>query len=215
LTEASSLNSGETNVYHEAGLRIGLFSAYDMYDMNFDFYDTSNSDLKELKYETEAIIDYPPYSPLLTPSILQPEDIFDADFALSPELYFSGLQPLLKDESVYNNEPTAITTEFDRLKENYNKTFALNSRVVPTINKWVLKDAFTCRDNPYYLNANEAFGKTNFAPDINAATRNKDLFTHEWFYLIIFLYEIFGRRNSLLYRGWKNRIHGRISSSKR
>lgn len=183
LTDASSIDSGETKVYHESGLRIGLFSAYDMYDMNFDFYDTSNSDLKELKYETDANIDYQPYNTPITPSVLDSEDIFGPDFILSPDLYFSGLQPLLKDESVHSDEPPAITNEFDRLKENYNKTFALNSRVVPTINKWVLKDAFTCRDNPYYLNANEAFGKTNFTPDITAVDRNKDLFTHEWFYL--------------------------------
>ena len=33
-------------------VRPGLFFAFDIHDMNFDFCHTSNSDLKELKYET-------------------------------------------------------------------------------------------------------------------------------------------------------------------
>ena len=61
--------------------------------------------------------------------------------------------------------------EFDRLEENNLKEYAVKSRVVPFINKWVLKDTLTVREQPYYLNANEAFGRTNFSPDLSVAVK--------------------------------------------
>jgi hypothetical protein len=41
----------------------------------------------------------------------------------------------------------------------------------------------TVREQPYYLNANEAFGRTNFAPDLSIENRDRLSFTHEWFYM--------------------------------
>ena len=81
-------------------VRIGLFSAYDIYDMNFDFYDTSNSDLKELVHETRSRIAYEPYERVLLNvdpitgeynTVLEPTDIFGDDYSLEPINYFSNL----------------------------------------------------------------------------------------------------------------------------
>ena len=192
LEDKNDLTRGEANVFYENEISLGLFSAYNLYDMNFDFYDTSNSDLKELKYETSAIINYEPYQNALNSvdidtgtetSTLNSRDIFNDDFSLDPIEYFSNLSGLLNEESVDDVDFEQITSEYDRLKENQVKQFANRSRVVPNINKWVLKDAVTVREQPYYLNANEAFGRTNFAPDLTVTDRDKDAMTHEWFYM--------------------------------
>lgn len=224
LSDKNLMPDGETQVYWENGLRIGLFSAYDIYDMNFDFYDTSNSDLKELKYETVENMNYVPYVSVINaatdPSTLTAtdvyslpagssngqyaftddgfvyvwdgaawtqtlaaSDIFNEDFNLTPIEYFANLLPLLKGEDTTNQPVEKIYSEYDRLKENYTTGFATKSRVTPNINKWVLNDVMTVRDQPYYLNANEAFGKTNFAPDLTSTERDRNLYSHEWFYM--------------------------------
>jgi hypothetical protein len=192
LTLKSDSPSGDTRVFNQNIVRIGLFSAYDIFDMNFDFYDTSNSDLKELVLETTSKIAYEPYDNAIQNinvttgefnTKLDVNDIFSNDYDLSPVDYFSNISGMLAEESVDNKSVEHITSEFDRLKENQLKEFAINSRIVPNINKWVLKDSFTVRDQPYYLNTNEAFGRTNFAPDLTATSRNKDDMTHEWFYM--------------------------------
>ena len=180
MLEKSVAPTGETPLYEEAPITMGLFSAYDIYDMNFDFYDTSNSDLKELKHETVANINYEPYN---TPQGLTQNQIFSTNYALSPEEYFSNLQPLLKEDNVKEQEAEKIYTEYDRLKENYTAANSVRSRITPNINKWVLKDSMTVREQPYYLNANEAFGRTNFAPDLSIENRDRLSFTHEWFYM--------------------------------
>lgn len=186
------IGTGEARVFNDNIARIGLFSAYDVYDMNFDFYDKSNSDLKELKYETRSNINYEPYEHTLTNidpitgefnTKLDANDIFNDDYALTPVNYFSNLSGILSEEKIDQVVNVNIESEFDRLKENQLKEFATNSRVVPNINKWVLKDSLTVRDQPYYLNTNEAFGRTNFSPDITATGRNKNDMTHEWFYM--------------------------------
>jgi hypothetical protein len=184
LLDKSDLKNGEYKVYSKNKLRIGLFSAYDIYDMNFDFYDTLNSKLKELELETSKNIDYLPYKNSTINDQLKPEDMFDIDaWEAEPINYFSNLLPILRDEDPEKFKVNPIFSEYDRLKENYQKEFAVNSRVVPYINKWVLKDTVTVREQPYYLNTNEAFGRTNFAPDITKEGRNREGFTHEWFYI--------------------------------
>ena len=198
LLDKSAIPSGETPIYEEAPVTMGLFSAYDIYDMNFDFYDTSNSDLKELKYETVAdrspipgtnpvqyknIKGYIDYLPYAEPSGLEQNQIFADSFALTPEEYFSNLQPLLREDTVSDETLEKIYSEYDRLKENYIATNAVRSRIIPNINKWVLKDSMTVREQPYYLNANEAFGRTNFAPDLTVEGRDRLAFSHEWFYM--------------------------------
>ena len=192
LEDKNDLKEGEANVFYENEIYMGLFSAYNIYDMNFDFYDTSNSDLKELVHETRSEINYEPYENALNSvdidtgtetSALGSRDIFDDDFSLDPIEYFSNLSDLLEEESVDEVTAKQITSEFDRLKENQVKEFANRSRVAPNINKWVLKNSMTVREQPYYLNANEAFGRTNFAPDLTVSERDKDAMTHEWFYI--------------------------------
>jgi hypothetical protein len=192
LEDKNDLTDGDSKVYYENEVRLGLFSAYDMYDLNVDFYDTSNSDIKELVYETQSEIDYEPYTNAvnnidettgLETTILSARDIFSEDFELNPIDYFSNLSKILTEESVDDEENDQITSEFDRLKENNLKKYATNSRVVPNINKWVLKDAVTVREQPYYLNVNEAFGRTNFSPDLTTSERDRESMTHEWFYM--------------------------------
>ena len=187
LKDVNSIDSGEIRLFRENKLRMGLFSAYDIYDLNFDFYDTSNSNLKELNQELASNIKYEPYSDISAVGyvglIIKTEEVFNEDYTLSPVDYFSNLLPLLNNESIEGTTSGFISSEFDRLQENNTKEFALTSRVVPNINKWVLKNTLTTREQPYYLNANEAFGRTNFSPDLSVEGRDRRSFTHEWFYM--------------------------------
>lgn len=192
LEDRNTISNGDATVFNEQTVKIGLFSAYNIYDMNFDFYDTSNSELKELNLETRDRILYEPYENAVNSidaitgqptTELDASTIMNDDFGLNPDDYFTNLSPILNEEKSEDEIPTKIKSEFDRLQENYLKEFAINSRVVPNINKWVLKDTLTVRENPYYLNANEVFGVTNFSPDLTAEDRDRDNMTHEWFYL--------------------------------
>jgi len=132
-------NDGVIQLYEKFKPSFGKFSAYDLKDFDFDFYSTSNSDLKELKYEEE--LDY--------------------------EEEFNSLTPILKQEDVEENiELDKIYSEYERLSENKLKEFALKSRIVPTIMKFALKNGTNARNLPYYLNANESFGIDNLSPNI-------------------------------------------------
>lgn len=74
-------------------------------------------------------------------------------------------------------------SEYDFYKENSSRDFALRSKIIPYITKWVYPDGLDCRSNPYRLNAELVFGFNNFAPDHEDATQNPSNFTHEWFYV--------------------------------
>lgn len=182
LDKKNTIESGEVNVFADNLVTLGLFSAFDIHDMNFDFYDTSNSDLKELKYETAANINY-------EPELDNQSDIYpfgereNTDYITAPASYFSGLTGVLEDEITDTFNEDFVESEYDRLKENYLKENSIRSRVVPSINKWVLKDTLTVREQPYYLNANEAFGRSNFSADLSVAGRDRLGMTHEWFYI--------------------------------
>ena len=179
LEDKNTLESGEQKVYAENVAKLGLFSAYNIHDMNVDFYDTENSELKELEYETAANINYEPErnpNNALT--------VFGSDYDITdPYSYFSGINDVLPEETLDEYNEIKLYSEYDRLDENNLKEFAIRSRVVPNINKWVLKDSLTVREQPYYLNANEAFGRTNFAPDFGSNNRDRLGMTHEWFYM--------------------------------
>lgn len=184
----NSLKSRDYTIYANNRITLGLFSAYDIFDMDFDFYDTSNSKLKELELENSDNLYYEPYNYVVEttnpPSgTLSADNVISEDFIKNPIDYFGNLLPLLKDEDSTINIVDKIYTEYDRLKENYTKEYSTDSRVVPLINKWVLKDGTTVREEPYHLNINEAFGRTNFAPDITKEGRDPASFTHEWFYI--------------------------------
>ena len=179
LDKKNYIESGEQKLYSENIARLGLFSAYDIHDMNFDFYDVENSELKELEYETPEIINYEPER-----SQLNTLEVFSTDYDISdPYTYFSGINDILGEETESEYNEIKLFTEYDRLQENNLKEFVVQSRVVPNINKWVLKDSLTVREQPYYLNSNEAFGRTNFSPDFNSVGRDRLGMTHEWFYM--------------------------------
>jgi len=74
-------------------------------------------------------------------------------------------------------------SEYDFYKENSTKDFALKSKVIPYITKWVYPDGLDCRSNPYRLNTELVFGFNNFAPDHDDTSQNPANFTHEWFYI--------------------------------
>lgn len=188
LALENSVNDGEVRVFVERDLTMGLFSAYSIYDMDFDFHDTANSNLKELEYETTDQIVYKPYDDInKIDSIVEGDllitDIMSSDYEISPDTYFTSLQPLLGNEDVDDTDLESIESEYDRLSENEIKEFSIGSRVVPNINKWVLRNGNTVREEPYHLNANSAFGRTNFAPDLEVTERDRKAFTHEWFYI--------------------------------
>ena len=202
LEKVNTIESGEIEIYADNLVRLGMFSAFDIHDMNFDFYDTANSDLKELQYETPANIAYEPETDNQN-DIYPFGDKQNNEFTTDPISYFTGLQDILQEEVTDVDNNSIVTSEFDRLQENNLKQYAVTSRVVPTINKWVLKDTKTVREQPYYLNTNEAFGRSNFAPDLTSDGRNRLGMTHEWFYLNNlpkYLKENQGTNSSPLYR---------------
>ena len=76
----------------------------------------------------------------------------------------------------------SLRSEYDRLRENFNKDYALRSKVVPYISKWV-QEGTDARDNYYRLNNSKAFGITNFSPDTNVKFAEPSLLTNEFPYL--------------------------------
>lgn len=164
------------NVYKKYYPTIGKFSAYSIKDFDFDFYSTLYSDPYELTLESYSNMD-------LSASIFN-NGTFNTNFYTSSPLdFFEFLQPSLEAESSDSINTINPITEYDRLQENYNTTLFSKSRVVPYINKFSLKDAVNVRETPYSLNVSEAFGKTNFAADIEVDGRLPQHMTHEWFYI--------------------------------
>ena len=205
--------NGTFNVYEDHKLEYGYFSGYDIYDLNFDFFDESNSKLKELNLEpyqgiadnsqsnttlndtssfnSQAIQSYGTSS--LENVQLNMEYVYDnihqnayldyKNMTKEPYDYFSTLIPLLDLEKTKDVEIDKIYNEFDRLEENNTSEYALISRITPTINKWSLLNSTNVRENPYYLNVCEAFGETNFSPDLEVDARDPNKMSMEWFYL--------------------------------
>lgn len=85
----------------------------------------------------------------------------------------------LNDKYFFNE----IATEYEYLKENYNKDLSTTSRLQQWVAKWVYKGGLDVRDNPYRLNTSPVFGPYNFAPSYDLKTQNPEGFTHEWYYL--------------------------------
>ena len=90
----------------------------------------------------------------------------------------------LKDDGKYIESflRQQLTSEYDRLRENYDKEFATVSRVVPYITKWV-QEGTDARDNYYRLNTSRAFGRTNFSPDNSVDFAEPIILSHEFPYL--------------------------------
>lgn len=74
-------------------------------------------------------------------------------------------------------------TEYDYYKENFSRDFALKSKILPYITKWVKTNGLDSRSNPYRLNSELVFGFNNFSPDHDDISQNPSKFTHEWFYI--------------------------------
>jgi len=75
-----------------------------------------------------------------------------------------------------------VSSEYMRNYENFTTEYALTSKVVPYICKWVSKDK-DIRDNAYRLNYNRAFGTMNFTPSSNITVSDTRYHTHEWSYI--------------------------------
>ena len=161
------------NVFTEASTQYGKFSAYTLKDFDFDFYDTSNSKLGELTLEDLLLGSsyYSNYAASCNPNFTEQSSSY------FPTLY-SVLQPeIVNRRSTISNlsqesnlviKDTSVNSEYDRLSENELKETAVLSRLVPTINKFALKDSFNARMKPYLLTFSESFGTDNMSPDIQS-----------------------------------------------
>jgi hypothetical protein len=98
---------------------------------------------------------------------------------------FKKLANIIEDDSTEgDSSEIEIASEYDRLNENSLKETSINSRVVPTICKFALKEgtAINSRNLPYILNANEAFGIDNLSADISIINdRDSDKLNMEHF----------------------------------
>lgn len=166
------LTDNSVGLWVENRIKFGKFEALDFHDFDYNFYSTRNSDLGELQYELDYTIDGVVDDDVL--SVSQLEDI-------SGE--FANLQGVRLPVTPNSSGISSVDSEYDRLKENYTTELALESRVVPTINKWKYYEGVNAKEMPYMLTMSEAFGKTNFSPDIEKTGRNISNMTHEWFYL--------------------------------
>lgn len=92
------------------------------------------------------------------------------------------LNEMIRDNNIERFSYNKLNSEYDRLRENFIKDYAVKSKVVPYINKWV-NIGTDCRDNKYRLNNSDAFGITNFSPDSEILEQSANLFTHEFLYI--------------------------------
>lgn len=163
-------------LYIENTIKFGKFEAFDFYDFDFNFYSEVNSKLGELNYEINYDID----------GVVDTYDPNTGDYTGQLETItgdYARLQGAKNAVTQNSSGVTYVSTEYDRLQENYNTELALTSRVIPTINKWKYYEGTTARELPYMLTMSEAFGKTNFSPDIEVNGRSISDLTHEWYYL--------------------------------
>jgi len=74
-----------------------------------------------------------------------------------------------------------LDTEYEVLKENYQKEFVTVSRIIPYIQKWVYDGGTDARGNEYRLNVHPAFTPFNFSPSFFSVGRDPRFFTNEWY----------------------------------
>ena len=120
---------------------------------------------------------------------------YENDLDLNQFNGFAGLQDItsiddenriqeLKDDGEYIQAFTyqLLLSEYDRLRENYNKDWAVRSIIVPYINKWV-QEGTDARDNYYRLNNSMAFGINNMSPSNQIDFVETSVLTNEFPYL--------------------------------
>lgn len=88
-----------------------------------------------------------------------------------------------EENSIQRFSNFILGSEYDYLRENFNKHLFDKGRVIPYINKWVIPNSYDVRNNEYRLNLNLSMGDTGFSPDYNIKDKNPIVFTHEWYYL--------------------------------
>lgn len=176
-------NSGQVALYSDYKPSFGRFSIFPMRDFDYDFFSTMYSQMGELNYEYDqynvqnSTGDYLNIS--ANPNV---RDFYSAGG-------FSKLVGLLRDADPDEDFDTVISSEYDRLEENFLRQQSVASRVIPYINKWSwLNDGKNVRNLPYSLNVNEAFSQNNFAPSKYTLGQDAEGFTHEWYYLCEFPY---------------------------
>jgi hypothetical protein len=169
--------SGQVALFSDYSPAFGRFSFYPIRDFDFDFYSDLYSQLGELRFED---IEYNNTDLSGTGSWPDIKIFYD-------EGGFSNLIGLLKDSDPDISYDIDISSEYQRLEENFLKEQAVASRIIPYINKWVWYDGGTdVRNNPYRLNLSLAFGTNNFAPSKWNSGRSPEGFSHEWYYLCKF-----------------------------
>ncbi len=164
-------NDNVFEIYDVYRTEHGLFSAYDFKDFDFDFYSERNSDIGDLQYDSGTYIIKNPNYINQTETPNEPQTI---QIDIEASTFYTGLSGVLEAEKIEDSVASEdIKNEYDRLNENKLKETALNSRMVPTICKFNLKDASNARNLPYILNVNEAFGEDNLSPNIEIDSPRK------------------------------------------
>lgn len=180
--------SKNINIYQKYKIKYGRFQICDLKDFDFDFYDTSNSNLNELDLEGVISTSHQFYRYDLASG---------PNFTTEASKYYANLLPVsvpevvnkrkgvtvLNDEGEINVFNETLSSEYDRLYENNIKETAVLSRVCPNINKFVLKDGFNARMTPYHLSMSESFGVNNLSPSLDGDTRDPQLLNMEHFHI--------------------------------
>lgn len=153
--------------------KYGRLSILPVKDFDFDFYSTNYSDLGELAVEKDW------YTDPLNPLSYHPDV---ENFYLNGG--FATLEPLQPGNTSTTVTVNPISSEYERLNENYTKELVTSSRVVPFINKWGYFDyGKDTRNKSYRLDFSKAFGNFNFAPVGDVKNRDAYSLTHEWYLL--------------------------------
>ena len=172
-------NNGQVALYKDYKSTFGRFSFFPVKDFDYDFYSELYSELGELKFEENK------YNAKNTTTGNY------IGVANNPEVRtfyddggFANLIGLLKDADPDEATDPNIKSPYKRLEENFLKSQAVASRVIPYINKWSwYNEGKDVRNHPYSLNLSEAFSINDFAPSKYAIGQDALGFTHEWYYL--------------------------------
>ena len=182
------------NYYQSPVTYYGKFSAYNLKDFDFDFYDTSNSNYGELALDDLIVASsvngtYYRYYDLACSSsfLIGHEEYYPSLVSLTEADIVNRLEDVGDKFNVDSNiaiKDLKIYSEYDRLYENELKETSLLSRVVPHINKFALKDSFNARMNPYLFTVSEAFGSDNMSPNVESGLERNALdYNMEYFHI--------------------------------
>ena len=174
--------SNQVALYSDYRPSFGRFSFFDVRDFDVDFYSTLYSQEGELSYEAAEYNQF---------TLGAGGEKIYSGISTNPEIRefydnggFFNLVGLLKPSSPDDVVQDYISSEYQRLEENFLTSQATASRIIPYINKWAwINDGRDVRNHPYRLDLSEAFGLNNFAPSKWDRGQVASGFTHEWYYL--------------------------------